>query len=269
MTRSHSNVAGFRTVVYTSVFGGFESIWPPLRPSLAHRHLAVTDSSVQIPGWEVVRPTDTMSLSHRLANRRQKMLFHEGLTEVDFSVYLDANVRPIRALDSLVRHFAESGADVGFYPHYARSSVRQELEACIRRAKIDDPDTALAELESYEEAGFPDKSGMWEGSVIIKNHRSKNLSAAMHEWWDLYSEFQTRDQFSLPFVVWKHGLTVANLDDEPFGREHYFVRLQHSSAGRTNSLARYLQARSAENPIWNFAHNAIRVAKGVRQKLTP
>jgi hypothetical protein len=261
--------AGFSTAVYTSVFGGFESIWPPLRANASHRHLAVTDSPVGIPGWEHVSPLDTASMRPRLANRRQKMLFHEDLSDVDFSVYLDANVRPIRSLEPLVAHFALTGADLGLYPHYARSSVRQELDACVRRAKIDHPETALAEYARYEQAGFPDRSGMWEGSVIIKNHNSKKLSLAMHEWWHLYSEFQTRDQFSLPFVIWKHDLTVADLDREPFGREHYFLRLQHSSEGRMNLLARYLQARSVENRGRRFTYEMFRAARRLRQKLVP
>jgi hypothetical protein len=197
------------------------------------------------------------------------MLFHEDLSDVDFSVYLDANVRPIRSLEPLVAHFALTGADLGLYPHYARSSVRQELDACVRRAKIDHPETALAEYARYEQAGFPDRSGMWEGSVIIKNHNSKKLSLAMHEWWHLYSEFQTRDQFSLPFVIWKHDLTVADLDREPFGREHYFLRLQHSSEGRMNLLARYLQARSVENRGRRFTYEMFRAARRLRQKLVP
>jgi Protein of unknown function (DUF616) len=261
--------AGFSTAVYTSVFGGFESIWPPLRANASHRHLAVTDSPVGIPGWEHVSPLGTASMPPRLANRRQKMLFHEDLSDVDFSVYLDANVRPIRSLEPLVAHFALTGADLGLYPHYARSSVRQELDACVRRAKIDHPETALAEYARYEQAGFPDRSGMWEGSVIIKNHNSKKLSLAMHEWWHLYSEFQTRDQFSLPFVIWKHDLTVADLDREPFGREHYFLRLQHSSEGRMNLLARYLQARSVENRGRRFTYEMFRAARRLRQKLVP
>jgi len=261
--------AGFRTAVYTSVFGGFESIWPPLRPNAGHRHLAVTDSPVGIPGWEHVRPTDTASLPPRLANRRQKMLFHEELPDVDFSVYLDANVRPIRSLAPLVSHFALTGADIGLYPHYARSTVRQELDACVRRAKIDHPEAAVEEYARYEQAGFPDESGMWEGSVIIKNHSSKKLSLAMHDWWDLYSEFQTRDQFSLPFVIWRHDLAVADLDDESFGREHYFLRVQHSSEGRMNRLARYLQARSVESRGREFTYDIFRAARRLRQKLAP
>lgn len=265
MTTGNPSAAGIRIAIYTSVFGGFETIWPPVRSNAQHRYLAVTDNPRGIRGWIPVAPDYAMSMQPRLANRRQKMLFHEDLPDVDFSVYVDGNVRPVRSLEPLVAHFAQTGADLGLYPHYARSSVRQELDACVRRGKIAHPETAIAEYSRYEQAGFPDRSGMWEGSVIIKNHRSPKLSGAMHEWWGLYSEFQTRDQFSLPFVIWKHELTVANLDHENFGREHYFFRVQHSTEGGMNRLARYLQARSVESRGWTVLYKAFRWASRMRQ----
>jgi hypothetical protein len=248
--------------VYTSVFGGFEKIWPPVNPDPTHDHFLVTDSEDNAPGWTVAHRSLQDFSSPRLANRRQKMLFHEELVGYDYSVYLDANVRPTTSLQPLFDHFIHSGADLAMYPHYARSTVAAEVHACVVRAKVADQENLRAEMEHYQTSGFPDKSGMWEGSVIFKNHHSERLVPAMKEWWELYSRFESRDQFSLPFVVWKHGLQVANLDEEARGREHYFHRLQHSSSGVLNSTARYLQARSVENALWKSAYTLVsRVAK--------
>ena len=186
------------------------------------------------------------------------MLFHRSLPSTGISVYVDANVRPIESLVPLFEAFSESGADVGMYRHYARASVHEEARACLHRNKIDNPAALKEELKLYDSAGFPDKGGMWEGSVIFKRHDSPGLSAAMEEWWELYSRFDTRDQFSLPFVIWKHGLSVFDLDDHKPGREHYFVRLQHSQAGMKNRLARYLQARAPENAVWRTLQRVAR-----------
>lgn len=249
-----------RVAVYTSVFGGFEKVWSPVRPDASHTNLLVTDASGLVRGWTVRRVDPAGQRSPRLSNRREKILFHEDLGDHDYSVYIDANVRPTRSLQPLFEHFIASGADIGLYPHYARSSVSAEAQACLARAKVDDRSRLKREFAFYKKAGFPDESGMWEGSVIFKNHRSPRLSAAMHEWWGLYRTYELRDQFSLPFVIWKHGLTVANLDQEENGREHYFIRLQHSSRGIPNRLARYFHARSVENGIWETVY---RVLKGL------
>jgi len=247
-----------RVAVYTSVFGGFEKVWPPVRPSVNHTHLLITDNSTPVRGW-IVRQVNSGALSSpRLANRREKILFHENLEDHDYSVYIDANVRPTRSLQPLFEHFIASGADIGLYPHYARSTVSAEVTACLVRAKVEDQSRLHEELAFYKKEGFPDESGMWEGSVIFKNHRSARLPAAMHEWWNLYKVYESRDQFSLPFVIWKHGLTVANLDHETDGREHYFIRLQHSSHGVRNRVARFFHARSVENSLWLAAYRGLR-----------
>lgn len=241
-------------VVYTSVFGGFEKIWSPILPSQHLHYFAVTDGKNHSRGWEHVgRNLDDFAGS-RLANRHQKMLFHESLPASPASLYVDANVRPIASLTPLFEAFAASGADLAMYPHYARETVASEAEACIARKKVENPQTVREELAFYNKQGFPDEEGMWEGSVIFKNHSSPRLSDAMHEWWETYSRFRTRDQFSLPYIVWKHDLRVFNLDQHSPGREHYFVRLQHSTAGLSNKVGRYLQARAPENSFWKGLH---------------
>jgi len=240
--------------VYTSVFGGFEKVWPPLHPAAPTRYVLVSDSPRVVPGWELVKVDPIEFESPRLANRRQKMLFHQDLSGVSVSLYIDANVRPIAPLGPLFAAFIDSGADLGMYRHYARASVKDEARACVARDKVANAETVEEELALYASLGFPDKEGLWEGSVIFKNHQSPRLAKAMNEWWDLYSRFQTRDQFSLPFVIWKHELKIFNLDDVTPGREHFFIRLQHSTSGIANCLARYTQARASESAGWKFIH---------------
>jgi len=245
------------TAIYTSVFGGFEKVWPPLRQDSSTERILVTDCSASAGGWDVRHVDPGAFSSARLANRNQKMLFYLRLPSAGVSVYVDANVRPVASLAPLFDAFLSSGAGLGMYRHYARGSVRQEAEACIARRKVENPASVEDELALYQAEGFPDKAGMWEGSVIFKRHNSPGLSSAMEEWWELYSRFETRDQFSLPFIIWKHGLKVFDLDNHSPGREHYFVRLQHSSSGVANRSARYLQARAPENPVWASLHKLL------------
>ena len=246
--------------LYTSVFGAFEKPWPPLRQSPNIWTVLISDDEESPAGWFEKYPLSQDLGSPRLNNRHHKMLHHTKLSPEELSLYVDANVRPINDLLPLFEAFEESGADIGMYRHYARSSVRDEARACLLRKKVDNPDAVAEELRHYEDAGFPDTDGMWEGSVIFRRHSSKALHGAMQEWWDLYSRFQTRDQFSLPFVIWKHGLKVYDLDEHSPGREHYFVRLQHSQAGVRNRLARYLQARAPENRFWR---SLLRIARSL------
>ena len=247
-----------RYALYTSVFGGFEKVWAPLDHSKSVTRYVVSDSPDRVPGWDSTVIPAPLEKSPRLSNRKAKILFHEQLTHTEATLYVDANVRPMGDLSSIFAELTASGSDLALYPHYTRSSVRAEAEACLQRGKVRYPDRVPTELDLYSKEGFPDDAGLWEGSVIFKNHQSPKLAAAMKEWWELYSRFENRDQFSLPFIIWKHGLTVLNLDSLSHGREHYFHRVQHSSHGLINRTARYLQARAPESAFWSSLHLAMR-----------
>ena len=235
---------------FTSVFGGYESVWTPFKPDSKIDYVLVTDESKETRVWrnEIVDAGEFES--PRLANRFQKMRFHERLPIDHYSVYIDANIRQIDSLIPLFQAFAESNADIGLYRHYSRHTVEAEVAACLAREKVENPETVRPELLFYEEQGFTDAVGLWEGSIIFKRHGSTKLQGAMREWWDLYSRFQTRDQFSLPFVIWKHDLTIFDLGSDAVRLPKPFVHLHHSQTTTRNRVARYLQARSPENPLW-------------------
>jgi len=243
---------------YTSVFGDYEPIWPPHQPDSLIDYVLVSDTIKPTRGWihRTINPSDFES--PRLANRFQKMRFHESLTVSHLSVYIDANIRPVATLLPLLESFDESGADIGLYRHYSRHSVRSEAKACLKRNKVEHPEAVEPELSFYESQGFPDEDGLWEGSIIVKRHDSPKLDAAMAEWWELYSRFQTRDQFSLPYIIWKHGLQVFDLGHDPVLLPKPFVHLQHAHTTRRNRLARYLQARAPESAFWRTLQHVAR-----------
>ncbi len=242
---------------YTVETGSFEKVWDPLIADSNFDYHLVSDSDHRSSTWRAVVPNTPAVANARLRNRFLKMRYALDHERPQESLYVDANVRIINNPRALVDAFRSSGADIGLYKHYSHTSLTDEVSMCIRRGKVAHPQSALDELALYEREGMPGDVGVWEGSVILKNHSSKKLKEAMKEWWNLYSRFQTRDQFSLPFVIWKHGLEVFDLDEHSPGREHYFVRLQHSEAGLKNRMARYLQARAPENQAWGTLHRLL------------
>ena len=252
------SAGGRRDTCYTSVFGDYEPIWPPHHADSAVDYVLVSDTTMPPRGWTHRSIDPTGFDSPRLANRFQKMRFHESLPASHLSVYIDANIRPVASLLPLLESFDESGADLGLYRHYSRNSVRSEARACLERNKVEHPEAVEPELSFYESQGFPDEDGLWEGSIILKRHDSPKLDAAMAEWWELYSRFQTRDQFSLPYIIWKHGLHVFDLGQDPAGLPKPFVHLQHAHGTARHRFARYLQARAPENPFWKKLQRAAR-----------
>ena len=81
--------------LYSSVFGGFEFPWPPLRQPREIRTLLVSEPLQKHSRWDQTYSPVQRFDTARLANRFHKMLHFSALTRSDFSVYVDANVRLI------------------------------------------------------------------------------------------------------------------------------------------------------------------------------
>ena len=51
------------------------------------------------------------------------------------------------------------------------------------------------------------------GYIILRRHDDHVLKIALREWLDIILNECKRDQMSLQFVLWKHGITMKYLDD--------------------------------------------------------
>ncbi len=80
--------------LYSSVFGGFEFPWPPLRQPRNPDLTRIEPLQKHFRWDQTYSPVQRFDTA-RLANRFHKMLHFSALTHSDSSVYVDANVRPI------------------------------------------------------------------------------------------------------------------------------------------------------------------------------
>ena len=59
------------------------------------------------------------------------------------------------------------------------------------------------QIANYLSQGFPTHNGLFENSILVRDNRNVCVQALMRYWWDEYNKYQTRDQLSLPYVIWK------------------------------------------------------------------
>jgi hypothetical protein len=116
--------------------------------------------------------------------------------------------------------------------------------------------------------GFPDAQGLIEAGVLLKNHRHEGLAPAMRLWWQLFERYRSRDQFSLPFVVWKHELPCFFIEQSFRAPNPYFGLYPHQGAG--NQRYARVMARSYDSPayrlvlkIWNAKWHVQRSLRGL------
>ncbi|WP_456375030.1 glycosyltransferase domain-containing protein [Thiolapillus sp.] len=196
-------------LVYTCVFGGYDLIFPPAVVEAEIDYIIITDDpQLQVRGWRSKTVSTTEFANPQLANRYYKMLGHREFPGYDCSLYVDGNIRLLGKTSKLLRAFCSSGAVLGLFQHPHRKNIREESLACVTQGKIVRENNLHRELEYYAKDGFSDQGELVEAGVLLKNHLDPKLDEAMSLWWELYSRFATRDQISLPYVLWKTGAQV-------------------------------------------------------------
>jgi len=212
--------------------------------------LVTDDPGMQVPGWCTRAVERDRFESDRAANRYYKMLPHKAFPGFDYSLYVDGNIRLLAGLKPLFKEFIASKACLGLFPHPLRNSVKEEVEACLKSGKVIDKDNLLKELAHFRQEGFPDDVGLIEATVMLKNHQHPSLNQAMETWWNLFEQFETRDQFSLPYVLWKTGVPYMLQSFNFRDQNPYFGLYTHRKDTRAPKYYGYVQGRAYDSNIY-------------------
>lgn len=223
----------------------------PRFESLHERILFCDFDAPQNMGW-TIRSSVRIDV-HRsdLINRYHKFFAHRILSGCDISIYVDGNILLYADPAELIKEFISSDAPIGFAKHPERRQITDELAACIElgKFKMGDEKRAQEQVHKYlVDERYPDNNNLFYGGVIFRNHRYKEaLDQAMEMWWREVQEYSARDQISLPYVIWKTGLKVYDLNFN-IKNNPYFFRYSHKrQLSRTK-----LNLRIMENSIKRF-----------------
>jgi hypothetical protein len=239
-----------KLLVYTSVIGGYDRVFPPVVKDQTVDYVMLTDdTTLKVSGWRTHFVDSERFRSRRAANRYGKMLVHRLLPGYDASLYVDGNIRLLSASGELLRNFAESNQALRLFRHPLRDSVFEEIAACVSLGKVDDARPLEAELEAYRIDGFSDDQGLAEATIIMKNHKISGLDEAMALWWSLFVRFGNRDQLSLPYVLWKSGISHDWQDFNFREPNPWFGLYPHRGAIGVRPLYADLYARSYDSTL--------------------
>lgn len=199
-----------KRVVYTAVFGGYDRLAPVAFHSDCDFVCFTDEIGLVVPGWRVIHVSPEESgLPTASLNRIYKMLPHRFLADYDQSLYVDGNIRlvadPSRLFDKYL-----AGRAIAIPRHRERDCIYAEADFCVKiglchREEIE------RQLRVYRADQFPPRLGLTENSIILRDHRASELAALMEDWWRAYCEGAKRDQLSLPYLAWKHGIAIADI----------------------------------------------------------
>lgn len=260
-----------KRLIYTAVFGDYDRVYPPVRSETGVDYAIVTDrADMFVPGWETMVIDGSDFPTSTTANRYHKMLMHRVLPGYDASLYVDGNIRLLGDTAPLFEQLEHSKAALAAYAHPQRSRVAEEARTLIEIGKVQNTGRVKKEVSSYKADGFPDNTRLIEGGVILKNHRAPGLDAAMELWWNLFREHLTRDQLSLPYVIWKTGLSIHLLPGTFRDPNPFFAIYPHYRAKNVNPRYVHVAARSHDSAFFKLAltlwHGYWNVRRALRRR---
>ncbi len=220
-----------RVIVYTALFGAYDTIPEPMLLPDNIDYKILTDQSV--PGdslWQRADLSllpDTLRGDPVLCNRWCKMHPHLLFPDYEYSIYIDANIRIYSDLTPLTAGLEEF--PVAMFRHKNRDCVYDEIQACLTQKK--DTEAALKAHESLLRThGVPEQWGLLEASLIARRHRDPVCIALMEAWWQTFLQGSRRDQISLIDCLWQMGITpsqIGTLGDN-LRRCDLFLQLPHA-----------------------------------------
>lgn len=194
-----------KIAVYTCIVGNYDTVRKPryINPNIDYILFSDQDSADGL-GWKNL---DLRNYSFyekydsKTINRMIKILCHRFLKEYDYSLYIDGNIEIVGDLMPLICNMGD--AVIGLHTHSERDCVFSEGKGVSVAGKAE-PANVEKQLREYKLEGFPRHFGLFQNSIIIRNHL--NCKLLMEAWWNEYLKQCTRDQLSLPYVIWKSGM---------------------------------------------------------------
>lgn len=198
--------------IYTAIIGGVDQLSDA--PSLAnHNFHCYTDSPLQAKNYAFF--PQEVGPDKWLESRKFKILAHHYNQEP--SLWIDGRVelsqKVLEFIDENLQH------DFSVFRHPYSKSIEEEAERCLKMGILKNSQLMNQQLNKYREQGFqyPD---LMAGGIILRRN-TEQTKAINTLWWQELNEFPTRDEISLPYVLWKLGVKVNVIEMDIFDNPYF------------------------------------------------
>jgi GT2 family glycosyltransferase/glycosyltransferase involved in cell wall biosynthesis len=200
-----------RHVVYTAIVGHYDELKAPAVIADDWDYICFSDAPIEAPyPWRIFG-IDYFNMDPKRVSGYLKTHPHIYLSEYEWSVWVDANIKlgtdPLFFLNVV----NTEGARVGSYLHQDRDCLFEEAMEVVRRRK-DDAEVVKEHINRYRNERFPRNFGLYETNVLLRKHNDPMVRKLDVEWWKEIDSGSRRDQLSLTYVLWKHDFKIF-----PFG----------------------------------------------------
>lgn len=205
-----------RKVVYTCLTGNYDNL--PLHSYLDSEwdYVCFTDSSEFLGykgvygAWRI-EPLAFNELDDTKNSRWHKTHPHVLFPDCEESIWIDANIAVKSGwIFSLVAQKREQNK-ILIPIHYERDCLFKDIEFCVNIIRKETRENADKVIAFLHEKNFPANYGLNETNLIYRRHNDPQIISLMDEWWHLIEHYSKRDQFSLSYVLFCHGIKPADI----------------------------------------------------------
>ncbi len=233
-----------RAVVYTAIFGGYDTLKQPPPQDEPCDFICFTDAKMPpcVGAWRVIHVKTDHTVHPRTQAKRFKILSHEiheifaGLRyasssrcrPIDLSIWIDASLQITSStFVKDMRNKLDDG-DWAVFVHPDRDCIYEEALVSLTMRKYQHV-PILAQVEAYKSV-VPPHSGLYACTVIVRREPSTERLKSVHRlWWEENVKWTYQDQLSLPFVLRSVGGCDPVVIPECLWQNHWFTFAPHNA----------------------------------------
>lgn len=191
-----------KKLLYTAMTAGYDSLNEIPQPVSNWDFICYTDNpSLSSDTWQIRLLNNELNLDPVRLSRQVKINNHLVDGGYDISVYIDANFRIRGDLDTFVEHVLPPGERFVMLLHPFHSSLREEVELCVRVGK-DEESLLRSQYRHYvEEQGFDDPFPHVAGGMILRRPGHDDIRRLMQTWFDQLLRWSRRDQMAFNYAL--------------------------------------------------------------------
>jgi len=193
------------SVVYTSIFGGYDELRTPVVHSDSVDYICFTDNSkMSSDVWQIRVLDPYFPKDMPRSSRLPKICPHRFLEQYEYSLYIDGNMllNVVPDIPALLK-----GKTLAMERHpKKRNCIYVEAKVC-KKSHRGNPKAIDRQINIYKKMGFPKNAGLYAAWMMARKHNDKKLSALNEKWWKHLCSYSNRDQLSFPVVFRDYPVT--------------------------------------------------------------
>ena len=193
-----------KTLILTSITNGKDKLIDPPQKFDNCDYIAFVDKQYDTNIWEQ-RPIINYSFIDRFKDRRNakpyKLISSIMFQKYEYIIWCDGNHQLKKDPEEIYKEYGDF--DILLFKHPDRTCTYHEMQA-VAQWGMDDNVNVQNQYNYYKGVGMPTEFGLFEMSTFIKKN-CPIINQFDLMWYEQINKFTSRDQISLPFVLWKLG----------------------------------------------------------------